>query len=89
MTGIINNRIFAAASTTKQNTEKSITATVLKISSLRQRTTKVLLRNRKSCNVAEGLWSWKQEAENRNAEEVEQRCEAENVGMRKQRAGGD
>jgi len=50
---------------------------------------KVLLRNRKSCNVAEGLWSWKQEAENRNAEEVEQRCEAENVGMRKQRAGGD
>ena len=51
MTGIKINRIFAAASTTRQKVKKSMILRDFENSSLRQRTVNVLLRNRKSCNV--------------------------------------
>jgi hypothetical protein len=51
LTGIKNNRIFAAASTTRQKVKKSMILRDFENSSLRQRTVNVLLRNRKSCSV--------------------------------------
>jgi len=51
LTGIKINRIFAAASTTRQKVKKSMILRDFENSSLRQRTVNVLLRNRKSCSV--------------------------------------
>jgi hypothetical protein len=50
LTGIKINRIFAAASTTRQKVKKSMILRDFENSSLRQRTVNVLLRNRKSCS---------------------------------------
>jgi hypothetical protein len=51
LTGIKNNRIFAAASTTRQKVKKLRTERFFKIGSLRQRPINVLIRDRESCSV--------------------------------------
>jgi len=56
LTGIKINRIFAAASATRQKVKKSMILRDFENSSLRQRTVNVLLRNRKSCTVSEMVW---------------------------------
>jgi hypothetical protein len=57
LTGIKNNRIFAAASTTRQKVKKLRTERFFKIGSLRQRPINVLIRDRESCRVTAAIVS--------------------------------